>query len=187
MLNKILKIFKETAVPSTWVSDAIYFINTASSSYLEIYVTSSTGVPDRLINESDIQALITSTVSAQAELLIVSDITARNALTLTTTKAVYVQNATGDPTVSSGGAYYLYNPSNSSWIKTAEAESMDIALTWANISGKPTSSAAQIDSAVANSHTHTNKTQLDKVGQDGSGNFTYNNALPYTGWETTTW
>lgn len=63
---------------------------------------------------------------------------------------------------------------------------MDVALTWANITGKPTSTVAQIDAAVANSHTHTNKTQLDKVGETG-GNLTYNNSLPYTGWETTTW
>lgn len=186
MTNKILKIFKETAVPSTWVADAIYFINTTSSLYLEIYVTSSAGVPDRLINELDIKALITSAVAAQTELAIVSDITARNALNPTTTKAVYVQNATGDATVSSGGAYYLYNPTTFTWIKTAEAESMDVALTWANITGKPTSTVAQIDAAVANSHTHTNKTQLDKVGETG-GNLTYNNSLPYTGWETTTW
>lgn len=187
MTNKILKIFKETAIPSTWVADAIYFINSVSSTYLEIYVTSSSGVPDRLINESDIQALINTAVTSQAELVIVSDITARNALSLTTTKAVYVQNAIGDNTVTSGGAYYLYNPSNSTWIKTAEAESMDMTLSWSNISGRPTSTPSQIDTAVTNSHTHTNKTQLDKIGQDGNGNLTYNSVLPYTGWETTTW
>lgn len=34
----------------------------------------------------------------------------RKCIRPTTTKAVYVQNATGDVTVSSGGAYYLYNP-----------------------------------------------------------------------------
>ena len=72
------------------------------------------------------------------EVRIVANIAARNALTgLFAGLNVYVTDATGDSTVSSGGAYYLYN--GSSWIKTAESESLDLVLSWANIQGKPTS------------------------------------------------
>ena len=38
---------------------------------------------------------------------------------------------------------------------------MDAVIQWSNISGKPTSSTAQIDAAVANMHTHSNKAVLD--------------------------
>jgi hypothetical protein len=187
MTNKEFKVFKETAVPSTWEADAVYFIQASGSTYMEIYTTSSTAVPKRLINESDITALIASGITASQELKIVSDIAARNALNPTTTIAAYVIDATADTTVASGGAYYLYNPTTSTWIKTSEAESLDIVLSWESIEGKPSSSPAQIDAAVANSHTHANKTQLDKVGEDANGNLIYDGHLPYTGWQTTNW
>ncbi len=188
MTTKLLKVFKETAVPATWVADAIYFITATNANFTECYVTSSTAVPRRIPNESDINSMIAAGISSANELVIVSDITERNALLpLTTVKNVFVKNATGDSTVVSGGAYYLYDPVTSTWIKTSEAESLDVVLQWSSIQGGPTSSPTQIDGAVTNSHTHTNKTQLDKVGEDGSGNLTYNGTLPYTGWETTNW
>jgi hypothetical protein len=187
MTTKLLKVFKETSVPSTWVEDAIYFIQASGSTYMEIYTTSNTAVPKRLINEADITSMIAAGITASQELKIVADIAARNALTPTNVTAVYVVDATGDATVSSGGAYYLYNPSTSTWIKTAEAESLDIVLNWSSIQGRPNSTPSQIDAAVAATHTHANKTQLDKIGEDTNGNVTYNGTLPYTGWETANW
>lgn len=72
-------------------------------------------------------------------------------------------------------------------MKISEAESMDITLNWSDIVGKPTSSAAAIDAAVSNSHTHLNKTQLDKVGEDGNGDMTYNSQNIRARLETTAW
>lgn len=187
MTNKLMKVYKETAVPTVWEPDAIYFIKSVSMTYMEIYTTSVTGVPQRLINKTDIEALIASEISSANELIIVADIAARNALNPTKIINVYVEDATGDATVTSGGAYYLYKLSNSTWIKTAESESLDVILNWSAIQGKPTSSPASIDAAVANSHTHNNLTQLNKIAEDGNGNMTYNGSLPYTGWETTNW
>lgn len=187
MTTQVFRVYKETSVPATWTPNSLYFIQATNVNYVECYITSSSGTPRRVPNEADITALIAAQISSASELQIVADIAARNALTPTSVKAVYVTNATGDTTVTSGGAYYLYNPSNTTWIKTAEAENMDVVLQWNNIQGKPTSTPAQIDAAVTNTHIHTNKTQLDKVGEDGSGNFTYNSQLPYTGWETTNW
>lgn len=48
---------------------------------------------------------------------------------------VYVKDAAADPTVNTGGAYYLYD--GAAWIKTAEAESMDLVQSWGNITEKP--------------------------------------------------
>jgi hypothetical protein len=187
MTDKKLKVFKETAVPTTWVADSVYFIQASTSSYMEIYTTSNTAIPKRLINETDISSLIAAGITASKELKIVADISERNALNPTSTIAVYVIDATGDITVLSGGAYYLYNPTGSFWIKTAEAESLDVVLSWESIEGRPVSTATEIDSAVANSHTHSNKTQLDNISEDANGNFTYRTKFPSTGWETTNW
>lgn len=181
-----IKFYKLTAVPTTWDTDALYAItNATDSSLVELYVTSASGTPRHIINKSEIQTLITNAISASTDILIVNDIAERNALTLTTVKYVYVKNATADTTVVSGGATYIYNPADSSWTKVSEAESLDVVLQWANIQGKPSSTTAQIDTAVANTHTHANKTQLDKIGEDANGNMLYNSNLPHTGWEGT--
>lgn len=184
------KVYKETALPGALQPHSIYFVAPASSpSLLEIYVTNAdASTPHRhVINRAEIQAMIDASISAANELTIVADIAARNALAPTRSIYVYVENATGDQTVSSGGATYLYKPANATWIKTSEAESLDVQLTWASITGKPTSSPAQIDAAVAASHTHPNKTQLDQIGQNAAGEMTYNGVQVKTEWGSTGW
>jgi hypothetical protein len=188
MTTKVLKIFKETALPATLVADAIYYIAPAARPTLvEIYVTDTAGAARKVIDQTTIQSMIDSAVSSASELTIVADIAARNALSPTAARYCYVINATGDSTVQSGGATYLYNPSTSSWIKTSEAESLDVVLDWASIQNKPSSTVAQIDAAVAATHTHANKTQLDKISEDANGNMLYNGSLPHTGWDSTNW
>lgn len=187
-MAQVVKMYRETTLPGTLQPYSIYYIAPAGSpNYVEIYITNASAQARRVIKESDIQAMINSTIAAANELTIVADIAARNALNPTKVVYVYVQNATGDTTVASGGATYMFNPTGSVWIKISEAESLDVVLQWNNIQGKPSSSAAQIDAAVAATHTHANKTQLDKVGEDAGANFTYNGEIPYTKWETTTW
>ncbi len=181
-------MYRETTLPGTLQPFSIYYVAPAGSpNYVEVYITNGSGQARRVIKESDIQSMINSTIAAANELTIVADIAARDALNPTKVMYVYVQNATGDPTVASGGATYMYNTANSSWIKVSEAESLDVVLQWNNIQGKPSSSPSQIDGAVAASHSHSNKTQLDKVGEDAGGNMTYNGSIPYTKWETTSW
>lgn len=105
------------------------------------------------------------------EIRIAADITARNAMTgLFAGLSVYVVDATADTTVTSGGAWYLYDGTN--WIKTAEGESMDAVLQWANIVGKP-------DTFPPASHTHTAEevgaipTSLMLTSANGSYKYSY--------------
>lgn len=186
-----LKIFRETALPASLLPYSIYMVAPADRpQYVEIYVTDSAGNAKRVINKADIDALISTAVSNATELVIVADIAARDALSLDATRYVFVKNATGDTSVKSGGATYLYDPAgavDAKWIKVSEAESLDVALTWAALLDKPTSTVAQIDAAVAATHTHANKTELDKIGQDAAGNLTYGGNLPATGWNSTAW
>jgi len=186
-MTTTFKPFKLTAVPSLPCDpNAVFFVApTGKPNYIEIYLSNNAGTAlRRLLTDSDIQGLIdTSIAGISGEMPIVANIAARNALTLTKNTQVLVLDATGDSTVGNGAATYLYRASTTSWIKLSESESMDLILQWSNIQGKPNSSAAAIDTAVANSHTHTNKTQLDKIGENGSGLLIYNNSLPKIGWE----
>lgn len=181
------KIFKETTLPSTLSPHAIYLVSPASNSnYVELYVTDSNGAARRHFNESDARTLVQNLMSGVGKLTVVNDIAARDALkNVENGNEVYVINASADSTVSSGGARYLRQ--GTSWIKTAETESMDLVLNWNNIIGKPSSTPAKIDAAVTASHTHANKTKLDKIGEDSDGNLTYAGNPVATAWSITNW
>lgn len=70
------------------------------------------------------------------EVQVVATIAARDAIENPFTgMSAFVEDASGDTTVNSGGAYYIYN--GAAWVKTAEAESMDVVLQWTAIQGKP--------------------------------------------------
>ena len=87
----------------------------------------------------DENALIPSTLipAEFKEVKVVDDITARDALTDPYVGlSVFVKDASADETVNAGGAYYIYD--GAAWVKTAEAESMDVVLNWSAIQGKPT-------------------------------------------------
>jgi len=183
------KIFKETALPGTLEANSIYLIApTAKPNYVEMYVTGTTNsIVKRVINSDDIQAMIDSSIANLSEIQIVADITARDALNPDSNIQVLVQDASGDATVSAGAATYIYNVATSSWVKITEHESLDVILNWADIQGKPTSTVANIDDAVAKRHVHTNKTELDKIGENANGEITYNGVLPTIAWDSAGW
>lgn len=183
------KIFRETAVPSSLEPYALYVIApTSKPDFIELYATNSTGTATkRIIDASDVQGLIDSSIEGLSKIEIVDDIDARDALNPTTNLQVLVIDATDDPTVASGSATYIYRLSTETWIKISEAESLDVVLEWDNIVGRPISTPAEIDQAVANSHTHANKTQLDKIDEDLNGNFIYDGELPVIAWSSIGW
>ena len=184
----IYQSFKETALPATLEPSAVYFIAPAARpDFVEIYVTDNAGVAKRVFNEADVDALITARLSAINEIAVVADITARDAVDTTTVTYVYVEDASADASVTNGGATYLYNAGSTSWVKTSEAESLDVVLDWANLQNKPSSTPTDIDAAVAATHTHANKTELDKIGEDADGNLTYDGSLPVIAWASTGW
>jgi hypothetical protein len=166
-----IQFHKVSSLPGTLAADSFYFV--LNGTYAEGYLTNSAGEARSIGNSSMINALIaealSSLPSSGAPLLFVADIAARNALEEDLTQAVFVlvQDATGDPTVTAGAALYAWNPATTSWVKVAEYESMDVTLTWSAIQGRPASSPAQIDSAVAATHSHTNKATLDKFSEAG--------------------
>lgn len=175
MAEQVYQVRKLTAVPSvpTTPNTVFYVAPTATPNYVEVYVSNAAGdALKRVINKDDVQAMINSSISSVGSYRVVADIAARNALN-GEASLVYVKNATDDTTVKSGGATYIYDSATSAWVKTSEAESMDLVFSWANLQDKPNSSVTAIDAAVLKSHPHANKTQLDSISEIG-GKLTYN-------------
>lgn len=186
-----LQIFKVNALPEAamLVANAIYYVKNGTK--FDVYVTDSAAkaVPQNSVTEAQVNTIVSQAIANVNSATIVADIPARDALasSLTANAFVFVQDASADATVDAGAALYLFNNANDTFIKVSEYESMDIVLSWNNIQGKPTSTVAQIDSAVANAHTHANKAVLDKIGEDASGVPTYNGVTLVAQWAATQW
>ncbi|MDX2008211.1 MAG: hypothetical protein SFU83_23455 [Meiothermus sp.] len=184
-----LKFHQVTALPGTLEPDSFYYVLAAGgNTYVEAYITDNSGNPKAIGNTARTNALIAAQISALNQVYNVANIAARNALaaSLGSNALVLVTDATGDATVASGAAMYFWNDSGETWTKVAEYESMDVVVQWANITGKPTSTPAQIDSAVANAHTHSNKSTLDKLTDPG-GSLLYNGNAISSDWSTNDW
>lgn len=184
MANQI-KFVKATTLPGVLDPDSFYFIE--NGTYAESYLTNSSGVARSVGNSAMINALAGAVVSAANAMSVVANIAARDALAPTSVTMALVLDASADPTVNSGAATYVWNEGPDVWVKIAEYESMDVTVTWASISGKPTSSVADIDDAVSKKHTHANLANLNKIGEDAQGHLTYNGAAVGVHWDTNNW
>lgn len=180
-----VKFYKVNTLPGTPVANAWYMVS--NGDYAETYVTNSSGVLKMVGNSTMINALITEALDGLDTTQIVANIAARNALepSLNRNILVYVIDATGDGTVTSGAASYLWDNANNVWIKLTEFESLDAAISWTSISGRPTSTPGQIDAAVAASHSHANIAVLDLLTVS-SGVLLYNGD-EVKGWNTINW
>ena len=130
--------------------------------------TSNKGIPNGYASlDSNGLIPVSQIPSTFREIRVVDDIDARDALSPYEGLRVHVKDASADSTVGEGWAEYLFD--GTSWIKTAESESIDVVQQWADIQGKPTSSVANIDDAVSKRHSHSNNAILDAITSAGSG------------------
>ena len=188
-----LSIFKETVLPESLQPNAMYLVAPAGQpNYVEIYVTSNDGaIVRKTIGETEILGLINThigtAVQSVLEFKLVQDIVTRDALALDKATLVLVIDASADPTVEAGAATYIYNPDDEDYTKIAEYESLDISLDWDAIGGAPTSTPAQIDAAVSNSHTHANKAVLDELTENGDEELLYKGQVIPAGLSTVNW
>lgn len=172
-----LRIERVNALPGTLTASTMYIVAAATAGLADVYFSNADGSAARhIISKDEISAMVADSISSFNNILLVADITARNALTPVRNVLCLVSDATGDATVAVGAAMYFYEFSTTTWVKVTEFESLDVVLNWASIQDKPASTVAEIDDAVARKHSHTNAAQLAKVGEDVNGDFTYNGA-----------
>lgn len=171
-----IRIERVLALPDPLVGSTIYIVKAADATHAEMFFTNNDGSEIRhLLNKAEVNDMITTAINSFNNIMVVQDIATRNALVLERNALVLVVNATGDGTVSSGAAMYVYDHGNSSYYKVSEYESMDMTfdLSWGNITGGPSSSPVAIDSAVAAAHVHANADVLGQLGEGPGGNLTY--------------
>lgn len=170
-----LTIQRVNALPGTLAAETIYLVKTGTE--LTLTVTGTTGaVVATTVSKADVNTAISTAIGAldmSNSVEFAANIAARDAMTLTKSAFVYVADATADATVSAGAALYLYDLNNTTWHKVTEYESLDLVLSWENITGKPNSSVADIDDAVAKRHSHANMAVLDLLSAP-AGQLLYN-------------
>ena len=178
-MTDTIKFAKVNVLPVTFEPSTVYLVKDADEAFAKMFISNAAGTAvRRLPNRDDIQSLVNTAVNTAvagaSNIFVVPDIAGRNALAPTVVTQALVIDATGDTSVDSGAATYVFNPTDTSWTKISEHESMDVVLQWANIQGRPTSTAAEIDNAVSKRHSHANMVSLDKVGEDVSGILQFN-------------
>lgn len=92
------------------------------------------------------------------EIRVVADLSERDELDRFEGLRVLVTDASADSTVDVGWAEYVWN--GSEFIKVAEAESLDVVLSWDNVTGKPSSFLP-----MKHGHTEADIADLDKYTQ----------------------
>jgi hypothetical protein len=172
-------------LPQTYEASAIYFIRDVNyADRFTIYLANNTGsAVRRQPTQADIDQAVADAMAGVQAMQYAPTITARDNMTFTGNAMIYVADATADADVNTGGATYFYVHATQTFIRTAEDESMDLALTWAALVGGPNSTPNQIDDAVQHSHNHLNATAVNAISLDGNGDLvcngkTLNGALP---------
>ena len=98
----------------------------ADRAYTDAAITSEVARVDSKIAADISGAIGNLDLSNSAQLA--ANIAGRDALVLTKNSFVLVSDATGDATVTAGAALYFYNTGDSSFLKIAEYESLDIVI-----------------------------------------------------------
>ncbi len=182
-----MQVNKVTALPNVGDRDAntMYLVgDTAVADSLEIHMTSSDGATTiHIPTKTEISAMVGGQIASFNNIRVVATYADMAALIAENrSMVVMVLDATGDATVGSGGAAYVLQATGTAEAPTAsyykiyefEALTENFVLNWSAIVGKPASSAAAIDDAVAKTHTHANKALLDVLDVNGDGDLTLN-------------
>lgn len=170
-----IRIARVLALPAQneLTASTMYIVQGSAAAEAQLYFTGTDASNVRhLPTNAEIDQKISTAIDGFSDMQVVPTIADRDALALTRTTLVLVLDATADSTVTNGSALYVYDFANTTWHKVSEYESLDLTLTWDAIQGRPESSVAAIDDAVAKAHTHANKTVLDDL-TDASGQLAY--------------
>jgi hypothetical protein len=189
------KTYRVAILPATFNPNSLYFVRSATADLMDIYMSNEDGSSVRhIININEINALISTAVNASVadntSIKAVDTIAQRNLLVLPKNGFVLVRNATADTTVKAGGALYFYDTdmvlaatatstitNADRYSKIAEYEGLDVTPMWDALVGKPQSSSADLDDAVARKHSHSNLPQLELITQRADGAFLYKGEL----------
>jgi hypothetical protein len=120
-------------VGHTHVSGDITNFSTAVDARITLQKGVANGIPTL---DASGKIPTTQIPSTFKEAYVVADIAARNALSPFSGMHALVLDATGDPSISTGGAEYVYD--GTAWQKISELNDLDLVINWEDIQNKPT-------------------------------------------------
>lgn len=137
-----IKFNRVNSSASATEANSVYFVaetQGANKVGKEIIVVGSDGTKVSFASLEVIDKAIEKSLKSANSVEVVADIPARDALkdTLKANASILVKDATGDSTVKSGAALYVFQKSDKTFTKIAEYESMDLEFTWSNIQNIP--------------------------------------------------
>lgn len=165
-------------LPATLEANTMYVVKAPGALTADLVFTGSDPtVTAKTVSRIDVEQIVGTAVDASTSVYfkqaygdMLTDRPKANGL-------VYVADTTGDPTATTSTRVYLYNKALNTFMgfpNSGGGGSTDV--TWNQILGKPASTPAQIDQAVAQMHTHTNKVVLDMIGENASQKLTFRGA-----------
>lgn len=176
---RILRASSLPTSPALREKNCMYLVKQPGKTTFDMYVVDAAGNAFSGFTSERLTEVIAEYSNTTRETESVANIAARNALVNPGNRLVFVDDATGDPTVEFGSAMYFYKASTASYTKVWAADGSAGGggssgnVQWSDIVGAPNVSIAALEQAVANSHTHTNKDVLDKLSVVG-GELHYN-------------
>ena len=189
-MSQQFNYFRVSTMPGTPIASSIYAVQGPNATEAELYIIGTNATEVRhLITAQEVDTKIASANTSNAEMVTTATIATRDLMTLTQNQLVLVVDASGDTTVDAGKAVYFYTHTDTSWTKMYEFEGMDVTLTWADITNKPTQPVGDIDTAATRAVAHTqtvaaidllvatltaNQAVLAGFTEDVDGNVVYN-------------
>lgn len=156
-------IVRIDAVPATPVPNTMYITKDAKNRAVVTFIGNTAAQRASTLSATDVQTLISEAMSGAGAVYAVNTLTDLQAIVPTVNSVGYVRSpaSPGDPIT------YVYDLANAAW-KVSQANAK-----WADIIGRPASTAAAIDAAVTASHSHTNMTVLNSLSQSAGGKLAY--------------
>ena len=133
----LYKPYRLNSIPSTPEANSIYYTPSATGE-LVVTVTGNTGaVIYSTMTEADVLATIAAAGIIQQEVIATPTIATRDALTLTANALVMVGDATADPSVTTGGAFYFFEMATGLFTLTSRLEDLNLIIDWGDIQNIP--------------------------------------------------
>lgn len=169
-------ISRVSILPEPLVANTMYIVKVPGTDTAElVFVGNDVETVAKSISLEQVTATVEQTVTeamvAGRSVFVVENIEERNAISPVIPVIAFVKDTSADPLADTASGAYIFDDVAGTWISMGGSGA--ISVDWNNITGRPSSSPSQIDTAVAAS-VHANRAVLDKLGES-NGELTYNN------------
>lgn len=174
MANSFQRFRRVNVLPGTLEPDTMYIVKAPGSTEAKLVFTGSdASIVVGTIDRVAIEGIISQSVEAHTSVHFYATYAEMTAGALKANGLCYVADIAGDPLGGSGVGVYVYDFDNARFTKFPGGSGPSGPVAWGDLVGKPTSTPAAIDDAVAKAHAHTNKPILDNMSENAQQKLMY--------------